>query len=115
MSRNVLQIVGSRIKALRVARGLTQAQLAEITGYEPLTISRFERGAYGPSLEALYSIGNALKVDLGAFISSMNTEAFEVQTLRHEIIDRAYACSDVKRLRSALRSLSSDKKIEESR
>jgi len=109
MPGDVLQIVGTRIKALRVAKGLTQAQLAEITGYEPLTISRFERGAYGPSLEALHSIGNALNVDLGAFIGEIDSEEFEVRTLRHEIVDQAYACSDVKKLRIALRSLISEK------
>lgn len=109
MPGNVLQRVGSRIKALRVAKGLTQAQLAEITGYEPLTISRFERGAYGPSLEALCSIGTALNVDLGAFIGEMNSEEFQAQTLRHEIVDQAYACSDVKKLRTALRSLIGEK------
>jgi transcriptional regulator with XRE-family HTH domain len=39
-----LDTVGSRIKKLRKLRGLTQPQLAEIVGVEPITILRWEKG-----------------------------------------------------------------------
>ena len=62
-------IVGQRIRTLRKARGLTQAQLAELAGLPQSQISQIESGARRGStiqLEAARSIAFALKVSLDA-------------------------------------------------
>ena len=54
--------VGRRIKGFREARGLSQARLAEKVELASTTVSRMERGAYGPSWDALERIATVLEV-----------------------------------------------------
>ena len=56
--------IGQRIKELRVAKGWTQAKLAEKSGIEPSNISHIERAATKLSLPTLVNIANALEVTL---------------------------------------------------
>ena len=56
--------VGNRIKALRTAKGWTQATLAEKSGVEPSNISHIERAATKLSLPTMVNIANALDVSL---------------------------------------------------
>jgi len=48
--------VKTRIKELRVARDLTQQQLADIVGVRRETVVFLERGRYVPSLKLAYEI-----------------------------------------------------------
>ena len=57
-------LIGNRIKELRVAKGWTQAKLAEESGVEPSNISHIERAATKLSLPTLVNIANALGVTL---------------------------------------------------
>lgn len=50
------QIFGRRLRKLREARGLSQAQLAELSGIDRGDISRFEAGKFNISFEALERI-----------------------------------------------------------
>lgn len=52
--------VGRNIKAARMERSLTQAQLAERVGIEVESMSRIETGAHLPSLERLAEIARIL-------------------------------------------------------
>ncbi len=56
--------IGKRIKTIRVAKGWTQASLAEKSGVEPSNISHIERAATKLSLPTLVNIANALEVTL---------------------------------------------------
>ena len=56
--------IGNRIKALRTAKGWTQAKLAEKSGIEPSNISHIERAATKLSLPTMINIANALGVTL---------------------------------------------------
>ena len=56
--------LGGRIKQLRVAVGLTQADLAERVGLETAYVSQIERGVREPTLRVLDRIATALKVRL---------------------------------------------------
>ena len=53
------------ILSIREARGMSQAELAEATGLSQSAISRFERGAYNPSLPNMRSIARALNCSVG--------------------------------------------------
>jgi transcriptional regulator with XRE-family HTH domain len=61
---------GYQIARLRIQRGLTQAQLAEMVGTRQASIARFENGNSTPSLSFLRRIAEALnaKVEI-RFIS----------------------------------------------
>ena len=55
------QAIGTRVRRLRKARGLTQQTLAELSDQEPSNISHIERGATKLSLPTLVNIANALE------------------------------------------------------
>ena len=94
MTTSSLAALGLRIKALRVAKGLTQAELAERCGYEPLTISRFERGTYAPGIDTLEAIAQVLGVSFQDFFSKTSTEQLASDRIRHQITDTIYSIDD---------------------
>jgi len=67
---NLLRVIGARLQAARQARGLTQAQLAEAIGIEPVTLSRYETGSRGPSITVLARAADALGVRLGDLVDA---------------------------------------------
>ncbi|MFS0860014.1 helix-turn-helix domain-containing protein [Paenibacillus taichungensis] len=54
--------VGERIRAIRKAKGLTQQQLAEISGLDDAYIGSVERGERNFSIDTLEKILNGLNV-----------------------------------------------------
>ena len=52
--------IGARIAELRKAKGLTQMQLAEKTGFSQSNIGRIETGRYSVGLDVLAKIAEAL-------------------------------------------------------
>lgn len=60
--------IGKRIRQLRMARGWSQAILAEKSGVEPSNISHIERAATKLSLPTLVNISNALEVSLDEIV-----------------------------------------------
>ena len=71
-------IIGKRIKELRKSKGLTQAQLAEMSGVEPSNISHIERAATKLSLPTLISIANALESSLDELVYGNLTKSEHV-------------------------------------
>jgi transcriptional regulator with XRE-family HTH domain len=54
--------VGRRIRAIRLERGMTQAEVAERASCDPQTIQRAESGKYGLSLNRLEGVARGLGV-----------------------------------------------------
>lgn len=52
--------VGANIARLRTARGLTQLELANTLGMDPMGVSRWERGKVMPRPEALTALADVL-------------------------------------------------------
>ena len=57
-------IVGSNLRRLRQAKGLTQEQLALEAGLDLTYVGGIERGRRNPSLMVMVRIAEALSVDL---------------------------------------------------
>ena len=55
---------GTRLKLLRVERGLTQEQLADATDLTIESISNMERGIFGPRFDNLEKIAAALELEV---------------------------------------------------
>ena len=55
---------GRRLKSLRTGRGLTQEQLADATELSIESISKMERGIFGPRFDILQKIASAINVDV---------------------------------------------------
>lgn len=62
------QIIGKRVKELRVRQGLSQEKLAEMCNLAVSHISRIESGKKHPSLECLVRLGNVLGVTANTFL-----------------------------------------------
>lgn len=56
-----MDILGIRIKELRILRRLSQKELAEILDVRQNTVSRYETGIKLPSLEVLVLLAKALE------------------------------------------------------
>ncbi|MDA8781956.1 helix-turn-helix domain-containing protein [Porticoccaceae bacterium] len=55
---------GTRLKLLRVERGITQEQLADATDLTIESISNMERGLFGPRFDDLEKIAAALELEV---------------------------------------------------
>ncbi|MFG1703043.1 helix-turn-helix domain-containing protein [Nonomuraea sp. M3C6] len=66
----VLQAVGPRLRALRMERGATLAQLSKSTGISVSTLSRLESGQRKPTLELLLPLARAHQVQLDELIDA---------------------------------------------
>src|SRR6476661_8517040 len=60
--------LGERVKAARLAQGMTMAELATVCGLTKGFISQMESGASSPSLKTLRKIGAALKVPVSSLL-----------------------------------------------
>lgn len=94
MIQNAATILGKQIKELRLAKGWTQAALAEVLGCESMTVSRYERGEYAPSIEVLGQIALALNITLDAFFVSQEQAEPTTENLRHDLCDIAYQAGE---------------------
>lgn len=61
--------IGKRVKASRIHRKMTQAELAEKAGMSDVYISRIETGVRSPSLGSLLKIVLVLNVPLDSLVS----------------------------------------------
>ncbi|HVD24860.1 MAG TPA: helix-turn-helix transcriptional regulator [Gaiellaceae bacterium] len=61
--------LGGRIRQARAARGWKQRELASEVEVEPITVSRWERGATTPDLDVLRLVAEATGKPLSYFVS----------------------------------------------
>lgn len=76
------KIVGANVRALRVARGLTQEQLAFEADLDLTYVGGIERGKRNPSLLVMVRLARALEAELDALIASEEAEKLESRGLR---------------------------------
>ena len=62
--------IGARIKACRVAKGLTLKQLSQLSELSVGFLSQAERGLAAISLNSLYRLATELEVDVGSFFGN---------------------------------------------
>ncbi len=67
MSEDVRRMVGRNVKLLRIAAGLSQAELAERMGVDRAYVSGLELGQRNPTIVTLWHIAKALGVKLRPF------------------------------------------------
>ena len=63
-----MDTLSKRIRAARVAAGLTQAALGEALGVSHTQIARWETGRAEPRIAALLKLADALLVDVGQLV-----------------------------------------------
>jgi transcriptional regulator with XRE-family HTH domain len=60
--------VGQTLRAVRLKRELSQADLARFSGVDQAAICRFERGWYFPNLQNLVRLADVLGVSIDALL-----------------------------------------------
>ncbi|MEQ9519143.1 MAG: helix-turn-helix transcriptional regulator [Parvibaculum sp.] len=71
---DIKKAVGLKIKEFRAARGLTQADLADVIGRSVDTVSHLERGVSLPNFRTLELLSVELKVPMRSFFPSSDAE-----------------------------------------
>jgi transcriptional regulator with XRE-family HTH domain len=67
MSEDVRRMVGDNVKRLRLAAGLSQAELAHRMGVDRAYISGLEQGQRNPTIISLWHVAKALGVSMRSF------------------------------------------------
>jgi transcriptional regulator with XRE-family HTH domain len=101
--------LGERIRSARAAKGWKQKHLAAEVEVEPITVSRWERGATTPDLDVLGRVAEATGLPVGYFVgstvpatsgdSSLENTASRIETAALQI------ASEVDRLTAAIEEL----------
>jgi transcriptional regulator with XRE-family HTH domain len=65
LNRTRLKAFGLRVKLLRTARGWSQEQLAEATGFHRTFIGQIERGQRGMNIISLWPVSAAFGIEIG--------------------------------------------------
>ncbi|WDQ33627.1 helix-turn-helix transcriptional regulator [Paenibacillus marchantiae] len=76
--------VGERIRAIRKAKGLTQQQLAELSGLDDAYIGSVERGERNFSIDTLEKIVGGLDISFSDLLLIYNDEDQQQDTVRRD-------------------------------
>ena len=76
------ETIGTRIRDLRIMRGLTQEQLAELLYRKKNTISQYENDRISMRVEDLELIAKALHVDMNYFFETVSAVDIPLQETR---------------------------------
>ncbi len=104
VARDVYDRIGDRIRELRAAQGMSQAELAERVGLTDEAVSRAERGVTLPTVRTLGSIARALGVGLAELAEGGAPAGSPPRTVASDELAE-YASPELKRLRRLLPEL----------
>ncbi|MGP0584392.1 helix-turn-helix domain-containing protein [Paenibacillus timonensis] len=85
--------LGNRIRAIRNAKGLTQQNLADLSGLDYRYIGAIERGERNFSIDTLEKVLVALKIPISELAYS-DIEQSEKESVRREAIDHFIASTE---------------------
>lgn len=57
--------LGSRIQAIRIAKGISQEELADVASISKNSVNRIESGRINPTAGTLFAIAKGLNTDIG--------------------------------------------------
>lgn len=77
---NIKKDFGLRIKELRNKKGITQYQLAEMTGIDPKHMSHIETGKSFPKADLIEKFAGALEIDYTEFFQTKHIEGRKILT-----------------------------------
>lgn len=95
MATDLKKTLGARVRASRLARGLTQEQVAERIEKSVQTVSSIERGVYLAGVDTLLELSQALETPLHVLLGEAldatpkrQEKEFEARLLIHALSDR---------------------------
>ncbi len=93
---------GKRVRELRTAAGITQRDLADLTGIDPSTVGKIERGTANPNLSTIGRIAFALGVTVADLCSYITLDDIEQGTARGETENMRFAEARLQQLRQRI-------------
>jgi transcriptional regulator with XRE-family HTH domain len=63
--------LGRRIREIRLAKGLTQEELAHKAGYYRTYVGHIETAKYSPSVHTAWRLAKAMDMDLGELLKGL--------------------------------------------
>lgn len=78
---DIAKTIGQRIRAQRVALGLSQERLAELSGCHHTYIGQIERGEKNATIESIEKIAKALKVSMSRLFENLGGEDEEADNI----------------------------------
>ena len=72
------ELIGRRVKAIRLKKGLTQSGLAKLVGCNPSHISNIERNHVKASVNVIFKIATVLDTTVGNLIFATDRDDQEV-------------------------------------
>lgn len=69
MTEESLKRLGARVRAARLAVGMTQAELAKAAGLKQPDVARIEKGEGNPTLSKLERLSAAISIPLHALLA----------------------------------------------
>jgi transcriptional regulator with XRE-family HTH domain len=85
--------IGGRVHEIRKGRGLTLDELARQSGVSKSMLSQIERGKVNPTYATLWSITQALDIEISQLIEQAATSSETKGRIEHV---KAYACPTIK-------------------
>lgn len=73
----IAKTVGQRIRSYRIGKGLSQEQLAELSGCHATYVGQLERGEKNATLESIERIALALNISLSVLFEKLGGEGGE--------------------------------------
>lgn len=95
--------IGGKIYSLRVAKGMTQEQLAAILCISPAAVSKWERNLANPSIEMLWELADYFECSIDELVGREESRLEKVgmynsEKLRLvEVAEELLACSEISR------------------
>jgi len=76
--------LGSRVRFLRVSRGLSQSGLAKAAGLSQPTINQIESGKKDPSVDTLRKLSSVLDIEVASLFAADEIFVFDLKRLRRK-------------------------------
>lgn len=67
--KELLKVIGQRIRSIRKTKQLSQEHVAELAGLHPTYVSDIERGKVNASINSYFMVAKALKVSLSEIVA----------------------------------------------
>ena len=82
--------IGERLRRLRVTKGLTQQQMADLIGVTYQQAHKYEKGINRVAAGRLYKMARVLGVDIGYFFEGLNGDGtFQASPQQRMLLDLA--------------------------
>lgn len=100
--------IGGKIYSLRVAKGMTQEQLAAILCVSPAAISKWERNLSNPSIEMLWELADYFECSMDELVGREESRLAKVGMYNSEkmqlveVAEELLACSEISRMQGLL-------------